>query len=85
MELQSMVAQSCKIKKIIIFLKHFANFVYIWITQEKVTIFAGISARKWQFFCSYNANIYKICKLCKALFSVFYRNLPPNIVTLVIL
>ena len=41
-ELQSLVAKCCKIRKYS--LAKFANFVYICITQGKVTIFAVISA-----------------------------------------
>jgi hypothetical protein len=66
-KLQNLVQNVVKLGKYN--LAKFANFVYVCITvrAEIVTIFSSkivtISAR--------NTNIYKICKLRKAIFSVF--------------
>ena len=48
----------------------FANFIYICITDGFVSSVIGFPA------C--NGNIYKICKLHRAIFSLIYKISPPN-------
>ena len=62
----------------------FANFVYICITRGKSYHFRGNFSSKMVTFSARNTNIYKICKLCNAIFSVFYNISPPNSAILLI-
>ena len=63
----------------------FANFVCICIMQEKRYHFCSNFSSTMVTFSTCNTNIYKICKLCRATFSTFYNNLPPNFAILLIL
>jgi hypothetical protein len=59
----------------------FANFVYICITRGKNNHFR----LKMVIFYARNTNIYKICKLHRAIFSSFYNNSQPNFAILLVL
>ena len=63
----------------------FANFVYVHITRGKINHFRGNFSSKMVTFSARNTNVYKICKLRKAIFSVFYNISPPNFAILLIL
>ena len=63
----------------------FANFVYICITRGKSYHFRGNFSSKMVTFSARNTNIYKICKLRRPIFSVFYNISPPNFAVLLIL
>ena len=63
----------------------FANFVYICITRGKSYHFRGNFSSKMVTFSARNTNVYKICKLCRAIFFIFYNISPPNFATLLIL
>ena len=80
-ELQSLMAKCCKIRKIYSPAK-FANFVYICITRGKSYHFELKLPRKWLL------NIYKICKLrsgpCDHIFRILHNISPPNFAILLI-
>ena len=62
------------------------QILYILVLRgEKVTIFEAISAQKMVTFSARNTNVYKIWKLRRAIFSVFYNISPPNFAILLIL
>ena len=82
-ELQGLVAKCCKIRKYS--LAKFANFVYICTTRGKSYHFHCNFSSKMVTFSARNINIYKICKLHRAVFSVLYNILPPNCAILLIL
>ena len=67
----------------------FANLYIFVLRQEKVIIFWAQIVAKMVTFSSRNTNTYKlnlyICKLCEAIFSMFYNILPPNVAIQVIL
>ena len=62
------------------------QILYIFVLhEEKVTIFAINFSSKMVTFSLHNTNIYKICILCEAVFSMFYNISPPNLAILLIL
>ena len=64
-------------------LAKFANFVHFCIT---LTTKCGGNTPEVRPFCGKrNTKVYKICKLCKRIFSVFYNISPPNLAILLIL
>ena len=63
-------------------LAKFANFVYFCI---KLTTKWPTSGEFPPFCGKRNTKVYKICKLRKRIFSVFYNILPPNLAILLIL
>ena len=74
-----------KYEKYLRSLAKFANFVYICITRGKSYHFCGNFSSKMVTFSARKTNIYKIWKLRKAIFSVFYNISPPNFAILLIL
>ena len=81
-ELQSLVAKCCKIRKIYS-LAQLARLVCICITREKSYHSRQFSS-KMVTFSARNTNIYNIWELRKAIFSVFYNISSPNVVILLI-
>ena len=63
-----------------------ANFPYLYTLILRVEKHFELKLpRKWQLFPSRITKMYKIWKLCRAIFSVFYKNSPPNVAIRLIL
>ena len=83
-ELQSLVMKCCKIGKI----KHciiFRILYYMYTMWEKLPASGDVLAEVAVKIKYLLPILFKICKLCRAIFSVFYNILAPNVALLLIL